>query len=287
MATSAVIDTLGGIQEARENLSNEPEATVYPNPDKQRAILTFDGFGGNSRYMTEAMLYRLHSMGTIVAVNYAETNMEPGPREEVIYNTLDSHGLLGSPLGFYLRSSAGIFNAKILRSLKERGLNIDTVAFDGSPSSEEDIPEPQRSWLKLHPLRYSRAVNGLSTFFTDDMLPPASRHAQSSSSEAIEAYYNALLRVDSITLGEQAKDILNPQLEPGLLAGVARKLVFLEPPGGDPFINTPRAIEGWSQICGEEVSVVVDGWRRSYPNSHAAGPLYPTGVASQFYDMTP
>jgi hypothetical protein len=253
-----------------------PQVEVTSNPNSDYTTIVAGGLGNDGIAIGRAMRHILLPIGSIVAVRYAETNIDSTKLHGIIDLAINQHGLGGNRLGAYLNSAAGLIMAAPIRQL---GKKLETLVLDASPSSVQDVKGLEGFAIKAHTdvLRHSRAFSWLSRLVANHQMPPPTDKEPETPYALSAAHRSAIVNADTITTGAEAAFIRNHPVTPGSMLGIAKRTVYMHSRGNDPLIDTNSAFAGWSLACGG-ADLVTDPYRPII--SHAAGPTYPRGVGA-------
>ncbi len=285
-------DTLGGYLAERQ-MTSSPEAKVYLNPDSDQTIITMGGWANDGIALGDQLAPVFGQYASVIAIRYAETEIDPVALHDVIFGTMEEHGLHNP--SFYLNSGAGLYGAYAIHrhagdpASQAKFGRTRVVELHDSPSSEHDMVLASRvEMLSRADLvaKYSRLLN-LALKVTLNVVLPGAEYRDPSlvSAEGAGNQHAAMKRTDLITAVTEIEAIRSINLPPGYLKGAADHFVCIHPASADEQLVVPElSVAGWRRICGE-VRDVLDTNAPAGP-SHATS-TFPRTLDNIFREYLP
>ena len=254
-----------------------PEVEVTVNPESDRAILIAGGLGNDGIAVGRAMRHQLLPLGSLVAIRYAQTNLDPRQLYAATNRAIEQHDLGGHTFDVYLNSAGGVIMGKPVERLSQE-LAMNSIVLDGSPASGRDVQGIQGQAVRwgIDRVSSSRLINTVGRLVAERQMPPATDKEPATPLEFAEAHRAAIVSTDSITTGVAAGHLRKHPVLPGSLENVAARTILFMSSETDPLVNPKTAHAGWCAAFGRDVEYVVDPHRPAF--SHAAGPTYSLGV---------
>lgn len=272
-------DQMAGVMHRQFGMSHEPETETFINPDSNRTIIVAGGMANDGIALARKITPNyLSSLGSVIGVRYAETNIEAEPLVAAIEEAIKTNGLEGNRFDAYLNSAGGIFMAEPLRRLAELQRHIGKVVMDSSPHDAGDVRWPLGKLIdvRFDLLKHSRTMAYFARLASNQVIPPAGVKDTGIPLEHAEDDRDAIVNADTIVIGVQAAKIRQGVPDGLLYDGVADEFVYLRCMGRDTLVKVDRATRGWGQSV-RPLTTVVDPYRPA--DSHAIGGSYPRGLA--------
>ncbi len=287
LLTAVAADTAGGFAVER-GMNHHPEADVYLNPDSDQTIIIGGGWANDGRVLGEMLAPVLGDFANIIAIKYADDNVDSTELHNLVFSTMRENGLRNP--SWYLNSSAGLFLAGSMAlhahdpaSQQEFG-PTQIAVFHDSPHSEADLNN--QGWFFANTradalLKRSRVFNWLfglgmrATLRGADFRDPA--YVSYADAQAMK---DGMAAADSITASAQMAGMRDINLPDGYLHGAARRFFFVHSEGESNDTNdSASALRGWRGTCGE-VEEIIDPYAPA--NKHAPS-TYPHILRTIFY----
>jgi hypothetical protein len=267
-------------------LTTEPETDVISfNRATGRTVLVAGGIVNNGRVLGEMMQPYLGDVGTVVAMSYAETNVDSGKLTESVEKTIDENDLGDDEIDVYLNSAAGIFMSPTIKEMARRGKHIGTIVLDSAPYDARDIKDPLGFLIRtgVYRLGYSRIINYMVRFGSNLIQDPATDKDPKVPLALSEEYRSTQVDADTITYMNQAAAIERgaPQ---NIFRGVGQRIVYAHSLN-DPIIKNAQAYTRWQENA--DPGAVTNFTSLAIPaNSHAAGATHPSIVQQILLSQT-
>lgn len=269
-------------------ISRSPKVHVWPQPESRATLIAAPGTSNSGYHMGRLLSYALGNRATVVAVEYAETNVDPtlitaGVKEAL--SNIDPKQR--QKTGHYWLSSGGVIMTPVAHALGEQ---TDLALLDSAPLTKSDLRGRNGVFARIPEfMSRSRLLDLVFMLGKDLSIPPAAQDkADWIPAELAESHRHFTVHADLMTSAAEV-EALSRNILPNTLAGFAAAAYFMTcPPGAghpertagvDPLVITELAHPGWNAVFGGGLELYADPHRA--PDSHGIGPIYPGGIMNK------
>lgn len=259
----------------RRRQSTEASIETHQHPGAQ-AIYTLPGCRMDGQNISTMLEPQLSQFGDTNYLTYPQRGFSI---ESIKHRLLESRSHdKDRPATVYANSMGGVVLSKLLadEDFRHGFGDIDTLIFDSSPSSEQDIRRPVRMAIGAAAvLKSSWTASRLSGEVLHRWALRYKEHDPYISKDQLLTYRQITAATPLHVTYAQSEFIRKAKLETGSLAGVAENIYYVQSER-DEVVNTEQALEGYQAIFDTDIKQVIDKTRPH--GSHAAGPEFQTKI---------